>query len=171
MTIVTADIYDMFHKQVSVCELQFRSFGRNSSFLGKCTTVTTFEDHTPVLRALGEAGHGRVLVVDGGGSLRVGLMGDRLAAIAADNGWAGLVVNGAIRDSVGINALPIGVKALGTTARRGWEAAASERDAPVTFGGVRFAEGDWIYADTDCVLVSATELDLANLQTVSPVPE
>ncbi len=168
MTIVTADIYDMFHEQLLVCDLQFRSFGRNSSFVGKCATVTAFDDHTPVLRALSEAGHGRVLVVDGGGSLRVGLMGDRLASIAVDNGWTGLVVNGAIRDSLGINALPIGVKALGTTARRGLATAATERDAPVTFGDARFTAGDWIYADTDCVLVSATELDLAKLQTVAP---
>src|SRR5262245_25180623 len=171
MAIVTADIYDTHHALLRVCELQFRSFGRHMSFYGECSTVTTFEDHTPVLKALSEPGHGRVLVVDGSGSLRIGLMGDRLAGIGAENGWAGLVINGAIRDSASINALPIGVKALGATARRGWAPGPSQRDVSVAFGGVRFSPGDWIYADEDCVLVSATRLDLAKLQPASPASE
>ena len=120
MDIVTADLYDAHHETVGVCALQFRSFGKRRSFFGPCATVATFEDHTPVLNVLSEPGNGRVLVVDGQGSLRIGLMGDRLAEIGVRNGWAGVVINGAIRDSLGIDALAIGVKALGATARRGW---------------------------------------------------
>jgi regulator of ribonuclease activity A len=171
MAIITADIYDTYHAQLRVCELQFRSFGQNMSFLGECSTLSTFEDHRPVLKILSEPGHGRILIVDGGGSLRIGIMGDRLAGVGAENGWGGLVINGAIRDSLGINALPFGVKALGTTARRSWVSGQSHRDVSVDFGGVRFNPGDWIYADEDCVLVSASPLDLAKLQPALPTLE
>lgn len=156
----TADLYDAHPDQVQVCDLAFRSFGQVASFFGPCATVTTFEDHTPVLRMLETEGAGRVLVVDGQGSLRVGLMGDRLAAIAVQNGWRGVVINGVIRDSAGIAALGIGVKALGTTARRGWSAAATTSGTAVRFGTVTFTPGDWVYADVDCV-VAGPQLDLA----------
>lgn len=152
--IVTADLYDLHHERLRVCELQFRCFGGSDTFFGPCLTVATFEDHTPVLRALETAGNGRVLVVDGRGSLRVGVMGDRLAAIGVENGWRGMVINGAIRDSAGIDALALGVRALGTTARRGWSPAETTNGVPVSFGGVTFASGDWVYVDRDCVIVA-----------------
>ena len=160
MDIVTADLYDAHHEMVGVCALQFRSFGKLRSFFGPCATVATFEDHTPVLNVLSEPGNGRILVVDGQGSLRIGVMGDRLAGIAVAKGWAGVVVNGAIRDSLGIDALDIGVKALGATARRGWSSGSSARDVPLGFGGVTFAPGNWVYADVDSVLVSPHRLEL-----------
>ena len=94
------------------------------------------------------------VVVDAQGSLRVGVMGDRLAAKAVDNGWRGVVIHGAIRDSLGIDALELGVRALGTTARRGWSRGAFERGAPLFLGGVTVTEGQWIYADRDAVLVA-----------------
>ncbi|MDB5585356.1 MAG: rraA [Devosia sp.] len=162
--IVTADIYDVHHAALQVCELQFRSFGANASFFGPCVTLATFEDHTPVLAALQQTGNGRVLVVDGQGSLRIGLMGDRLAKFGADNGWAGVVMNGVIRDSLGMEDLDIGVKALGTTARRGWVPIVPTNDIALTIGGATFNLGDWVYADVDSVIVSRTELDL----TISP---
>ena len=158
--IVTADLYDLHHDRLRVCELQFRCFGAVATFFGPCLTVATYHDHTPVLRALESEGRGRVLVVDGGGSLRVGVMGDRLAATGARNGWRGVVINGAIRDSLGIDALALGVRALGATARRGWTQAEATEGAPVSFGGVTFATGDWIYADRDCVIVAESELPL-----------
>ncbi len=158
--ICTADLYDLHHDRIAVCELQFRSFGEPRSFFGPCETVATFEDHTPVLRALETEGRRRVLVVDGQSSLRVGLMGDRLAETGQRNGWAGVIINGAIRDSLGIDALGIGVRALGTTARRGWASAPSLFGKAVSFGGVTFAPGDWIYADRDCVITAASELPL-----------
>ncbi|MGN6487113.1 MAG: ribonuclease E activity regulator RraA [Devosia sp.] len=169
--IVTADIYDVHHDALEVCELQFRSFGQRRSFFGPCTTLATFEDHLPVLEALSEPGRNRVLVVDGKGSLRIGLMGDRLAEIGANNGWAGLVINGVIRDSPGIDRLGIGVKALGTTARRGWTQGASERDLPLLLGNAKFSPGDWVYADPDCVIVSRIELDLSALTAAPLIPE
>jgi len=161
MEIVTADLYDAHHETVGVCALQFRSFGKRHSFFGPCATVATFEDHTPVLKFLSEPGNGRILVVDGQGSLRIGVMGDRLAEIGVRNGWAGIVINGAIRDSLGIDALDIGVKALGATARRGWSSGSSARDTPLGFGGVTFVPGNWVYADVDSVLVSPAELAFA----------
>jgi regulator of ribonuclease activity A len=98
-------------------------------------------------------------VVVGGGSLRTGVMGDRIAGIAASNGWAGIVVFGAIRDSVAIDQLNVGIKALGATARRGWEKTAESAQGPVEFGSVRFAPDSWIYVDEDSVIVSTEELD------------
>lgn len=163
--IVTADIYDLYHASLEVCELQFRSFGLRRSFFGPCSTLATFEDHVPVRTALQEPGRGRVLVVDGKGSLRVALLGDHLAENAVNNGWAGLVINGAIRDSAGVDRLAIGVKALGTTARRGWTRGSLERDGPLLLGAAKFSPGDWVYADPDCVIVSPTEVDLASLAT------
>lgn len=156
--IPTADLYDAHPDLVRVCESQFRSFGGVIAFCGPCATLATFEDHTPVLRTLETPGHGRVLVVDGQGSLRIGLMGDRLAGIAVENGWRGVILNGVIRDSFGIDGLPLGVKALGTTARKAWHATPGKRDLPVHFGAVVFTPGDWVYADRDCVVVSTLEL-------------
>lgn len=148
----TADIFDAYPRTMQVCDLQFRSFGRIGAFCGPCTTVSVVEDHRPVLAVLDTPGEGRVLVVDGKGSLRAGLCGDRLAGIAVARGWAGLVLNGAIRDSAGIDGLAIGVKALGTTARRSAEARPSLAHEPVSFGGVTFVPGQWVYADRDAVL-------------------
>ncbi|OYU37694.1 MAG: regulator of ribonuclease activity A [Pseudorhodobacter sp. PARRP1] len=154
----TADLFDAYPDLLAVCETQFRSFGGRLDFHGPCSTLATFEDHTPVLEALKSPGLGRVLVVDGQGSLRVGLMGDRLAGIAVENGWAGVIINGAIRDSAGIDALPLGVRALGTTARRGTLATAGQRDVTIRFGGVTFAPGHWVYADRDCVVRAESKL-------------
>jgi len=156
--ISTADLYDAHPDLVRVCETQFRSYGGLIAFCGPCATLATFEDHTPVLRMLETPGLGRVLVVDGQGSLRIGLMGDRLAGIAVDNGWGGVILNGAIRDTSGIDGMALGVKALGATARKGWQATPGTPDLPIHFGGVTFFPGDWIHADRDCVVISSTKL-------------
>ncbi len=159
--IVTPDLFDANVGSVAVVEAQFRGFGQREEFFGPCETVKCFEDHR-LVKALSEtAGQGRVLVVDGGGSMRVALMGDMLAAGLAGNGWAGAVVFGVIRDTPQIDALDFGVKALGTTARRsGAELLGGATGIPVSFGGAAIRPGDWIYADRDAVLVSATELNL-----------
>lgn len=156
--ISTADLYDAHPELVRVCETQFRSYGGLTSFCGPCETLATFEDHAPVLQALETPGLGRILVVDGQGSLRIGLMGDRLAGIAVQNGWCGVILNGAIRDSSGINATALGVKALGVTARKGWQARSGTPGLPVHFGSVTFFPGNWVYADVDCVVISSTKL-------------
>jgi regulator of ribonuclease activity A len=159
-SIVTADIYDAHHEHLQVCELQFRSFGRIESFCGPCATLATFEDHAPVLEALQKEGKGQVLVVDGGGSLRVGILGDKLAAIGVNNGWLGVIVVGAIRDSRGIDELNIGIKALGATARRTWSVGAGRHGVPLQFGSVAVRPGHWVYADRDCVLISSGPRDV-----------
>ena len=158
--IVTADLYDAHHDRLQVIDLQFRSFGRVETFFGPCATVRTFHDHTPVLTMLDSPGEGRVLVVDAKGSLTVGVMGDRLAEKGAQNGWRGVVIAGAIRDSAGIDALDLGVRALGTTARRGWHEVDAGFGEVLWLGGAQIREGDWIYADRDSVIVAPAELPL-----------
>jgi regulator of ribonuclease activity A len=165
--IVTADIFDAYHTQVAVCEAQFRSFGKRKSLVGECETLKVFEDHTPVLEALQRPGQGRVLIVDAGGSLRVGVLGDRLAAVGMRNGWSGAIVYGAVRDSGGIDGLEFGVKALGVTARRGSLKTTGFHNVPITFGSAQFEPGNWIYADTDCVLVSKTKLTIPPIQGIT----
>lgn len=98
--------------------------------------------------------------MDAGGSLRIGVMGDVLAGLAVKNGWAGVVIHGAVRDSVAIDELEIGMKALGATARRGKTDLGGGRDIPIWFGGITVHPGDWIYADRDAVVVSREELPL-----------
>lgn len=158
MEFSTSDIHDAHPRDVSVCDIQFRGFGRLTRFAGRCATVQTFEDHRPVREALGQPGQGRILVVDGGGSLRFALIGDRMVDVAIRNGWAGVVLYAAIRDSEAINALDFGVKAIGTTARRPEAGVGGILDAPVAFGGATFRPGDWIYADADAVLVAGKPL-------------
>lgn len=170
MMATTADLYDHYHQTVQVCELQFRSFGRRNRFFGPCATVATYEDHLPVLNAVKADGGGRVLIVEGGGSLKVGVLGDRIAGVAVQNNWAGIVIHGAIRDTSAIDQLDIGVKALGATARRGWDPVSRTGNGTIGFGAVQFSPGHWIYADEDCVLVSPHELDLELAsQTAAPL--
>lgn len=141
-------------------DLQFRCFGRRFRFWGEVETLRVFEDHAPVRDAVAEEGRGRVLVVDGGGSLRIGLLGDRIASKAIENDWTGIVVAGAIRDSEVIDGLEIGIRSLGTTARRSNAEREGLRGIPLFVGGVLCRPGDFLYADRDAVLVSRTALDL-----------
>lgn len=165
----TADISDNYPDTTLVCQLQFRSFGMREQFAGPCATLRVEEDHRPVLRKLSTPGAGRVLVVDAAGSLRVGVFGDRLAGLADQNGWAGVVVNGAIRDSLAVNSIDIGVKALGTTALRSQvERHGGAEDLPVEFGGVTFTPGDWVYCDADAVLVSRIACKSHPFQGLAP---
>ncbi len=157
-----ADISDANVDSTEVCNLQFRSFGTRSRFCGPCFPMRVEEDHRPVDEVLSQPGAARVLVVDGGASLRIGVFGDRLAKLAISNGWAGLVINGAIRDSAVINQLDIGVKALGATALRAATpspASGTIAGEPVNFGGIRFALGAWVYCDEDSVLVGPPNLN------------
>ena len=163
MEISTADIYDKYPQDVDVCDVPFRNYGRRDCFFGRCRTLKIFEDHVPVREALSQSGEGCVLVVDGGGSMRIGIVGDKMSAMAVKNGWTGVIVFGAIRDSAGINRLDLAVKALGTTARRAWDKAEGQIGVPLEIGSTRFEAGNWIYADADSILVSKTELDLADL--------
>jgi regulator of ribonuclease activity A len=132
--------------------VQWRSFGA-ASFSGRISTVRCFEDNVVLKAAVSEPGDGRVLVVDGGGSLRCALLGDNIAGIARDNGWAGVVLNACVRDSAALDALGFGVKALGTNPRPSAKGGAGEVDVPVTFGEVTFAPGALLHADEDGVVV------------------
>jgi len=150
-TTKTADLLDSW-PDAQVCILQLRSFGA-PSFSGPVATVRCFEDNALVRRRLESPGEGRVLVVDGGGSMRYALVGDMLAALGRDNGWAGIVVNGCVRDSVALDQLGFGIKALGTNPRPSSKLGAGELDVPVTFGEVAFAPGAQLHADEDGVIV------------------
>lgn len=154
LTTSTSDLHDAAPDAVRVVDLQFRRFGRRIHFKGRCVPLRTRDSHRPVLEALRQDGHGKVLVVDGGGSMTVGLMGDRLTAIAIENGWVGIILNGVIRDSTAIDDMWIGVRALGTTARRNLSEPEVFPPGPVTFGGVTFREGDWVHVDEDAVITS-----------------
>jgi regulator of ribonuclease activity A len=132
--------------------VQFRSFGA-PAFHGPVATVRCLEDNVLVRQRLEGVGDGRVLVVDGGGSLRCALVGDRLAELGATNGWAGLVLNACVRDSVDLVARGFGIKAIGTNPRPSAKAGAGEIDVPVSFGGVTFVPGALLYADEDGVIV------------------
>jgi regulator of ribonuclease activity A len=159
VTIVTADLYDEFGEQLRVASPVFGDFGGRDAFGGPIATVKVFEDNSLVRSALQEAGAGRVLVIDGGGSLRCALVGDLLAKLALDNGWAGIVVHGCVRDSVAIARLDIGVKALATNPRKSVKRGEGQRDVPVHFAEVDFMPGEYVYADLDGLVISERALD------------
>ena len=149
----TADLVDEHGDAVASCDTQLRSYGGRARFSGRIRTVRCSHDNALVKRVLGEPGEGRVLVVDGGGSMHSALMGDLIAASAVANRWAGVVINGAIRDSVAMGDLDLGVKAGGTNPRKSAKDGVGEVDVPVEFGGVVFTPGAQLWADEDGVLV------------------
>ncbi|MEQ9322012.1 MAG: ribonuclease E activity regulator RraA [Polyangiaceae bacterium] len=156
--IATADICDD-HPDVQVTDPIFRDYGKTVTFSGAISTLALFEDNTLVREALEQPGEGRVLVIDGGGSTRCALVGDRLATLAKDNGWAGIVVYGCIRDSGIIAGIDVGLKAMGTTPRKSVKRGEGQRDVPVTFAGVRFEPGAYLYADADGVVVASAPIE------------
>ena len=149
----TADILDAHPGEARVCERVLHQFGGVTAFSGPISTVRCFEDNVVLKRRLGEPGEGRVLVVDGGGSLRVALLGDMVAGLAAGNGWAGVVLNGCVRDSAALGVLGVGIKALGTNPRPSGKVGAGEIDVPLEFGGITFEPGAMLYSDDDGVVV------------------
>ena len=156
-TLSTPDLTDT-HPETLAVELQFTSFGAVKQFGGPAVTIKCHEDNSLVKACVGEPGKGRVIVVDGGGSLRRALLGDMLAAQAADNGWAGLVINGAVRDVDEIAATAIGVQALGRCPLKTEKLGVGQRDVAIAFGGVRIEPGDYVYADNNGVIVSKQAL-------------
>ena len=150
----TSDLFDG-HPGAESCETQLRQFGGVRSFSGAIATVRCHEDNVLLRRRVEEPGDGRVLVVDGGGSFRCALLGDNIAGIAVEKGWAGIVVNGCVRDVAALAGLPIGIKALGTNPRPSGKGGAGEIDVPVAFGGAEFTPGAILHADDDGVIVIA----------------
>jgi len=158
MTFATADLYDQHEGKVQVALPLFRDYGGRKVFGGQVATVRVFEDNSLVRAALSEQGQGKVLVIDGGESLRCALVGDLLAQLGKDKGWEGIIVSGCIRDSSAIAGIDIGIKALGTNPRKSVKKGVGDRDVPVTFAGVTFNPGDYVYADTDGILVSTNKI-------------
>ncbi len=135
-----------------------RDFRWPRRFAGPVATVKCFEDNTQVKAALAEPGAGRVLVVDAGGSLRCAMLGDLIAESAVENGWAGVLLYGCVRDSAELSGMDLGVKALAANPRKSVRRGEGQRDLPVSFAGVTFRPGDWVYCDEDGVLVGEVAL-------------
>lgn len=155
--ISTPDLSDAASEARAI-DLPWINFGALKQFGGEAVTIKCHEDNSLVKQCVGEPGQGRVIVVDGGGSLRRALLGDMLAEQAAANGWAGLVINGAVRDVDEIGVTALGVQALGKCPLKTEKLGMGQRDIPVAFGGVEIAPGDYIYADNNGVIVSKRSL-------------
>ncbi|MDR2239600.1 MAG: ribonuclease E activity regulator RraA [Zoogloeaceae bacterium] len=162
MTFKTADLCDAHEaelgKTLRVVAPMFQSYGGKPRFSGEIVTLKIFEDNSLVRETLAQNGQGKALVIDGGGSLRCALVGDQLAILAAKNGWAGIVVYGCIRDSGDIAGIDLGIRALNTHPQKSIKKGVGERNIAITFGGVTFHPGQWLYADEDGVLVASQAL-------------
>lgn len=155
---VLPDLCDAHPDVVRVAEPCFRGFGGRPAFGGPIRTVKCFEDNSLVAERLREAGDGAVLVVDGGGSRRCALVGDNLAALAAGNGWAGIVVYGCVRDVDALAAIDLGIQALAAHPLRSIKRGHGERDVVVDFAGLRFVPDQYLYADCNGLLVAPVAL-------------
>jgi regulator of ribonuclease activity A len=163
MEFSTADLCDAHSTllddgRLAVLAPVFRMFGKRTSFAGPAVTLKVFEDNALLRSTLAGPGQGRVLVVDGGGSLRRALVGSELALLGQDNGWAGIVLNGCVRDCAEINACDIGIRALAAHPRRCARTGAGEQGVRLFISCVPVNPGDWIYADADGILVAQQKL-------------
>ena len=149
----TADLSDEFGDDLEYCELSFRQYGGRRIFGGPVTTVQCLQDIGLLRSVLAGPGAGGVVVVDGGGSTRTALFGDTMAQLAIDSGWAGVVINGVVRDTAALAGMDIGVTALGTSPRRGSRTGEGQRNVAVTFGGAVFRPGEQVVSDEDGVVV------------------
>jgi regulator of ribonuclease activity A len=153
----TADLVDEIGPDVRSCDLQLRQFGGRREFAGPITTVKCFQDNALLKSVLSEPGNDGVLVIDGEGSVHTALVGDIIAGLGVENGWVGLIVNGAVRDAAMLQTLDIGVKALGTNPRKSGKTGDGVRDVAVEFGGVAFVPGHIAYSDDDGIVVVAAD--------------
>jgi len=159
MSYLTTDLSDAY-PELPVADPIFRAFGQHARFAGPIATLKVFEDNALVRATLETAGAGRVLVVDGGGSLRCALVGGQLGELAVKNNWVGIVVWGCVRDSVELNAQAVGIRALTTHPKKSVKGSGGKADLPVRFAGVDFLPGHWLYADEDGIIVAPHELKL-----------
>jgi regulator of ribonuclease activity A len=149
----TADLYDTHGEALASCDTQFHQYGGRTRFEGSIVTVRCHEDNALLKKVVSEPGQGKVVVVDGDGSVHCAMLGDKMAEIALANGWEGLVINGAIRDAAALAPLDIGIKAVGTNPRKSHKHGAGERDVAVSFGGAVFTPGAHLVSDEDGVVV------------------
>ncbi|QYF92552.1 ribonuclease E activity regulator RraA [Massilia sp. PAMC28688] len=163
MTFATTDLCDD-HPQLlengclAVLPPVFRHFGKARTFCGRATTLKVFEDNALVRATLEAPGNGNVLVIDGGASMRRALVGGQLGLLAQNNGWAGIVVNGCVRDSDELDACEVGIRALGVHPQKSSKKGEGERNTRVIISGVPVCPGDWVYADADGVLIAQQKL-------------
>jgi regulator of ribonuclease activity A len=163
--ISTPDLCDQYQEEmlsgsVRVLDPLFTNYGGLASFFGQAVTIKCFEDNSIVKQLVTTPGNGQVIVMDGGGSLRRAILGDMLAEKAAANGWAGLIINGCIRDCDEIASTKLGVKALNTHPMKTEKRGLGDLNVDVTFAGQTIRNGNWIYSDNNGVLVSDLELTL-----------
>lgn len=152
------DLCDQHGDALQVADPLFHDFGGKPLFYGQAVTLSCYEDNSLVRELVSRPGQGRVMVIDGGGSLRRALLGDQLAIKAAEQGWEGIVIFGAVRDVGTLATLALGVKALAACPVKTEKLGQGELDAVVSFAGVTIHPGDYVYADLNGVLVSATRL-------------
>ena len=154
----TADLCDDHADKLQVAEIVFRDLGGRAAFHGQIETIKAFEDNSLVREAVARPGQGKVLVIDSGGSSRRAMLGDLLAKKAVDNGWEGVIIHGCIRDSAAIGQMALGVKALGTCPMKTDKRGLGDANVPLRFGGVDWVPGQFVYADEDGVVLSASAL-------------
>ncbi len=160
MHYLTPDLCDAYPDLIQVVEPMFSNFGGRDSFGGQIVTLKCFEDNSKVREQVELDGKGKVLVVDGGGSLRCALLGDMLADKAAENGWEGMLIYGCIRDVDVIAQTDLGVQALASHPKKTEKRGIGELNVPVTFGGVTFRPGEYLYADNNGVIISPSPLTM-----------
>lgn len=158
MTFSTADLCDQYSTEIQVLGSDFISYGKNNCFSGPIYTVKVFEDNILINQALENIPVGSVLVVDGGGSKKCALLGDRLAGIAENRNLAGIIINGCVRDSKDLAEINIGILALGSNPLKSKKEGTGEVDIPLFFLGVDWHPGDYLYADTDGIVLSKRKL-------------
>ena len=159
MSLATADLYDQYGEALQIAAPIFRDYGGDIAFEGTVVTLKVFEDNSLVRSALEEPGDGRVLVVDGGGSLRCALVGDMLAELGRKNGWAGIVVYGCVRDAEVMSKMSIGIKALATNPRKSVKKGEGARDITLRFADLVVEPGQYLYADRDGIVIAKHKLD------------
>jgi len=160
MKFTVPDICDDYLPHIQVLEPLFTAFGGCIKYYGEIVTIKCFEDNSFVKQILGSGGHGKVLVVDGGGSLRCSLLGDLLGAMAAENGWRGVLINGCVRDVEILKTIDLGVSALNCHPLKSNKRNEGQLNIPVNFAGVSFLPGQFLYADENGMVVAEKKLDL-----------
>ncbi|KAF9598010.1 hypothetical protein IFM89_023582 [Coptis chinensis] len=163
--LATAEVCDsnaplLLNGDLRVLQPIFQIYGQSRAFFGPIVTLKVFEDNVLVRELLETRGEGRVLVIDGGGSMRCALVGGNLGQLAQTMGWAGIVVNGCIRDVDEINVCDIGVRALASHPLKSSKKRTGEVHGPIHIGGAMIRDGEWLYADSDGILVSKSELSV-----------
>ena len=158
MNETTSDISDKLHPDVQYLEPVYKIYGAKTSFSGRIVTVKCYEDNSLVEEALNGNGKESVLVIDAGGSMNCAMLGDKRAADAINNEWEGIIVHGLVRDSVAINGMEIGIRALGVYPLKSIKNGVGDSNLIVNFSGVTFTPGEYLYADDDGVIVVKEKL-------------